>query len=320
MTLGIAVLGTGRIAGNAFVPAVAKVDGAEMVAVLSRDQARGEEFAAKNGIASAYSDLDQLLADKSVDAVVIASPDAMHESQVIAAAKAGKHVLCEKPMAMTLAGCESMAEAVRKAGISFMMGYTNRFNSGIGKMKELMEAGEIGDVRYARVFLTTFANDPNEWRGQSETARYWAMSASGTHVVDLYRWFFGDPARVGGALLSPVYGSANDEIATYVFDYPGRLLAELTVAAIVPAGNRLELHGDKGAIIGENVFGRPEAQTITCNGRDYDIAPADSFGAEVAEFVSAISQGRSPSITLEDGLQNMRIMEAVHDGATLVDL
>ncbi len=76
MTLGIAVLGTGRIAGNAFVPAVARTDGAEMVAVPSRDQARGEVFAAEHGIASAYSDPVQLLDDKSVDAVIIASPDA----------------------------------------------------------------------------------------------------------------------------------------------------------------------------------------------------------------------------------------------------
>ena len=318
MTVGLAILGTGRIAETGFLPAIAKTDGAEAVAVLSRDQARGEAFAAEQGIAKAYGDLDQLLADPAVDAVIVATPDASHEPQVIAAAKAGKHVLCEKPMTTTLAGCERMAEAVRASGINFMMGYSNRFNSGTNKIKELMESGAIGPVRYARVLLTTHTQDPQAWRAKPDQARYWAMSASGTHVVDLFRWFFGDPARVGGALASPRHGAANDEISTYVFDYPGKLVAEFTVAAILPAGNRLELHGEDGVIIGENVMGRPASQTITCKGETIALAVGDSFFGEVSEFVASIEEGRTPKITLEDGIANVRIMEAVRDGDTMV--
>ena len=320
MTVGIAVLGAGRIAETGFIPAAAKVDGAEVVAVLSRDQARGEAFAARNGVARAYSDLDRLLADPDVDAVIVASPDVMHEPQVIAAARAGKHVLCEKPMAVSHAACERMVEAVRAGGGRFMMGYSNRFNSGTRRIKELMDAGAIGRVLYARAFLTTHTRDPNAWRAHPETARFWAMSASGTHVVDLFRWYFGEPARVGGGLFSPLHGSANDEISLYVFDYPGRLMAELAVSAIVAAGNRLELHGENGTIIGENVMGRPASQTITCNGEAIELAPADSFRAEVTEFVAAITEGREPAITIRDGMENVRIMEAVREGRTMVEL
>jgi predicted dehydrogenase len=145
------------------------------------------------------------------------------------------------------------------------------------------------------------------------------MSASGTHVIDLYRWYFGEPERVGGALSSPVHHGANDEIATFVLAYPG-LMAEFTVAAILPAGNRLELHGEEGAIIGENVFGRPASQTITCNGEAIELAPADSFRAEVAEFVAAIAEAREPAITIRDGMENVRIMERVREGRTMVEL
>jgi predicted dehydrogenase len=319
MTVGIAILGAGRIAETGFIPAAKEVDGAEVVAVLSRDQARGEAFAARNGVARAYSDLDRLLGDPDVDAVIVASPDVMHEPQVIAAARAGKHVLCEKPMAVSHAACERMAAAVSAGGGRFMMGYSNRFNSGTRKIKELMDAGAIGRVLYARAFLTTHTRDPNAWRARPETARFWAMSASGTHVVDLFRWYFGEPARVGGGLFSPLHGSANDEIGCYVFDYPGRLVAELAVSAIV-TGNRLELHGETGAIIGENVMGRPASQTITCKGEAIELAPADSFRAEVREFVAAIAEDREPAITIADGIANVRIMEAVREGRTMVEL
>jgi 1,5-anhydro-D-fructose reductase (1,5-anhydro-D-mannitol-forming) len=317
--LGIAILGAGRIAESAFVPAARAVDGARIVAVLSRDEARGDAFAERNGIDRAYTDLGALLADPGVDAVIVASPDALHEPQAVAAARAGKHILCEKPMATTHAGCERMAEAVRAAGVTFMMGYSNRFNSGTRQIKELMEAGDIGAVRCARALLTTPQRDPGAWRAQPGTARYWAMSASGTHVIDLYRWYFGEPERVGGALSSPVHHGANDEIATFVLAYPG-LMAEFTVAAILPAGNRLELHGEEGAIIGENVFGRPASQTITCNGEAIELAPADSFRAEVAEFVAAIAEAREPAITIRDGMENVRIMERVREGRTMVEL
>jgi len=319
VTLGIAILGAGRIAETAYVPAARAVDGARIVAVLSRDGPRGDAFAKRNGVDRAYTDLGALLADPRVDAVIVASPDALHEPQAIAAARAGKHILCEKPMATTLAGCERMAEAVRAAGVSFMMGYSNRFNSGTRKIRELMEAGEIGAVRCARALLTTPQRDPDAWRAQPATARYWAMSASGTHVIDLFRWYFGEPARVGGALASPVHHGANDEIATFILAYRD-LMAEFTVAAVLPAGNRLELHGEEGAIIGENVFGRPQSQTIICRGEAIDLAPADSFRAEVAEFVSAIAEGREPAITIEDGVRNVRIMERVRDGETMLAL
>ena len=314
MTLGIALLGTGNIAADAFVPAVQAVAEARLVAVLSRDTARGVAFAQQHGIPEAYDNLAALLQNPQVDAVIVATPDAMHEPQVIAAAQAGKHVLCEKPMTTTYAGCQRMAEAIRASGITFAMGYNNRFNNGLQHIKTLLDAGHIGPVRYARAFLTAQAQDPRGWRAHSEQSQYWALSASGTHVIDIWRWYFGEPASVGGGLASPAYQAPNDEVATLVFDYPGRLLAELAVAAIFRGGNRLELHGEDGAIIGEGLFGSRSGGTITCKGDSVTFPPANPFIAEVADFVQAIQQQRAPRTTLEDGLRNVYIMETARAG------
>src|SRR5215813_7363562 len=192
MTLGIALLGTGGIALHAFVPAVHAVDEARLVAVLSRDKARGAAFAQQHGIPEVYDNLDALLRSPQVDAVIVATPDAMHEPQVIAAVQAGKHVLCEKPMATTYAGCQRMAEAIRASGITFAMGYNNRFSDGIQRIKALLDGGHIGPVRYARAFMTAAAQDPRGWRAHSEHSRYWALSGVGTHAIDLWRWYFGE--------------------------------------------------------------------------------------------------------------------------------
>jgi predicted dehydrogenase len=315
MTLGIALLGTGNIAQRAFVPAVQAVDGARLVAVLSRDKARGAIFAQQYGIPEVYDDLDALLRSPAVDAVIIATPDAMHEPQVIAAAQAGKHVLCEKPLTTTSAGCQRMAEAVRASGITFAMGYNNRFNPGLQLIRGLIAEGQIGQVRLARGFTTSQAQDPTGWRAHSGQSRYWALSAVGTHLIDLWRWYFGEPASVGGGMASPAHGVPNDEVSVLVLDYPGRLLAELAVSAVFRSGNRLEFYGEDGAITAENLLGSRAAGTITCKGQAIAYQPANPFVAEVADFVQAIEQRRAPCATLEDGLRNVHIMETAREGS-----
>jgi predicted dehydrogenase len=309
MTLGIALLGTGNIAQRAFIPAVQAVDEARLVAVLSRDKTRGATVAQQYGIPEVYDNLDTLLQSRQVDAVIVATPDAIHESQVIAAAQAGKHVLCEKPMTTTSAGCERMAAAIRASGITFAMGYNNRFNTGLQHIKAMLDEGQIGQVRYARAFLTSRVQDPKGWRAHSDQSRYWALSAVGTHLIDLWRWYFGEPASVGGGLARPVYQGPNDEVTTLVFDYPGHLLAELAVSAVFRGGNRLELYGDDGAIIGEDVLGSAPGGTITCKGQAITYDWVNSFIGEVTDFVQAVQQQREPRVKLVDGMRNVHIME-----------
>jgi len=312
MTLGIGLLGTGSIARRAFARSANAVDGARLVGVLSRDRARGQTFAQEFAIPEVYDDLHALLSNPQIDAVIVATPDAMHESQVIAAAQAGKHILCEKPMTTTYAGCQRMAEAVRASGVTFAMGYSMRFTTGLQQVAELLQAGRIGQVRYARALWTTQSAG---WRTQSDQARYWALSAVGTHLVDLWLWYFGDPVSVGGGLANPMHHGPNDEISILVFNYPERLLAELAVAALFLGGNRLELYGDEGTIIGDNLFGyAPEGGTITCNGAAVPYTPNNAFLAEVRDFVQAIQHGRAPRITLEDGIRNVHIMETAREG------
>jgi len=310
VTIGIAILGTGRIVETGYIEAINEVDEVEAVAVLSRDQSRAEAFAAANGIASAYSDLGALLAAPEVDAVIVATPDLTHEAQVIAAARAGKHILCEKPMSTTPASCAPMAEAVRASGVTFAMGYDNRFNPGIRRIKDLIEAGAAGPIRLCNAFVTTSVSNPDGWRAKGEQSRYWAMSATSTHIIDIYRWFFGDPDDVCGLFLAPVFHTDKDEIATVTLYYRDRLMAGLTAAAVLPEANRIEFFGETGTITGERCFGRKNAEAIiTLNGEPETVAQPDPFAAEIRDFVEAIEGKHPPLATLEDGLRNVEIMD-----------
>jgi predicted dehydrogenase len=126
--------------------------------------------------------------------------------------------------------------------------------------------------------------------------------------------YFGEPASVGGGLLSPVHHSVNDELATLVLLYPDRLLAEVAVTAVFPGANRVELYGEAGHIIGEGLSGaRPEGHLMH-NGQPVPFQPVNPFLGEVADFVEAVEQHRPPGATLEDGIRNVMIMEAAREG------
>ena len=219
---------------------------------------------------------------------------------------------------MMASSCKRMAEAVRTSGVTFAMGYDNRFNQGLQRIKELIEAGELGPVRYARTVLTTAVSDPKNWRAAGDQSRYWAMSASGTHVLDIYRWYFGEPGNVCGVYSAPVFGVDKDEIAIMVLDYPKRLLAEMTVAAVLPEANRIEIRGEKGTIIGERVFGRTNRQAfLTVNGREVTVDQTDPFVSELRDFVEAIRDKRPPLAGLDDGVRNVEIMDRAWEAKSL---
>lgn len=309
-TIGIAILGTGAIAGRSFVPAVRNTPGVRLVGVLSRDRTRARAFADKFGVAHAYDDLGTLLGNPDIHAVIVATPDAQHERQVIAAAESGVHVLCEKPMTSTVDGCRRIHSAVSRAGITFAMGYSLRFLAHLCLIREIVLSGRLGRPRYARALWTSNTASVQEtWRVDPAESRHWALGRVGTHLVDFYRWCFGEPTHVSGTVMSPRDGGPNDELSTIVLAYPG-MIAELTVSVLFQPGNSLEIHAEEGAITGHDVFNYARSGSpIICNGEPLSYQPNDPFADEVGDFVNAIRTGAPPRSGLEDGLLNLVILE-----------
>ncbi len=187
MTMNIAMLGTGRIADGQLAPALAEVDGAQLWTVLSRDAERGRAFAARHGAVAAnavHTDLDSLLADDDLDAVLIATPDKLHVSQCVAAARAGKHVLTEKPMATSIADAETMVESCHQAGVTLAVAYHLRWHAGHRQLAAAVHAGRLGVLRHMRVQWTFLAPSDENWRASPEVGRWWGLAGVGTHCLD----------------------------------------------------------------------------------------------------------------------------------------
>src|SRR2546421_9300241 len=201
MTLGWAIITTGLHADLKIAPALNATPDAELVAVYSRDQGRAEAFAQKHGAKAAYSDLEALLHDARVAAVFIASPNALHASQTLAVARAGKHVLVEKPMATTLEDAVVMVRACRDAGVKLGVGYHLRQHPGQRAAQRLIAQGVLGSVALAqgqwgfgvrgqdgpppRTGLRQWWDDPDLIGGAS------TMMGTGVHVIDLLRFVLG---------------------------------------------------------------------------------------------------------------------------------
>ena len=210
----IAMIATGRIAGNALAPAIERAAGAELWSVLSRDAGRARDFAERHRAASpepAYTDLDALLADPDLDAVLIASADGLHAGQCIAAASAGKHVLCEKPMATTAADAERMTAACRAAGVRLGIAYHMRWHRGHRDLADAAHAGRFGVLRHMRAQWSMRARDDSNWRARSEVGRWWGLAAVGTHCLDQVRWYMSplpsETALVGSDSIGLMEGS-----------------------------------------------------------------------------------------------------------------
>ena len=160
------LLGASRIARNKHIPAAAEATGAEIVAIASRDQAKADAWAAEFSIPTAYDSYDALLADPAVDAVLITLPNSLHAPWTIKAARAGKHILCEKPLATTAQEARAMIAAAGEAGVVLMEGFWIRFHPQLPFIRETIAAGTIGEIRLIRAELTYTITD---WGGDSRT-------------------------------------------------------------------------------------------------------------------------------------------------------
>ena len=202
LTLRWGILGCGDVAEHKGGPPLYTVDDSELIAVMRRDRAKAESFAERHGAKRVYTDIDDLLADDELNAIYIATPPYLHCEQTIRTARAGKHVLCEKPMAMTVDECQRMVDACHDANVTLMLAYYRNFYPNIVKMKGLMDAGAIGDIVLAKINHTGFYNpnrhDLKNWRVNRDISGGGVLMDLGSHRISLLQYLMGAVASVQG--------------------------------------------------------------------------------------------------------------------------
>jgi 1,5-anhydro-D-fructose reductase (1,5-anhydro-D-mannitol-forming) len=309
------LVGTHGLATKGCVPAFAGTDSAELVAVLSTDAGRAEAFAADHGLATATTDVDAFVA-ADFDAVWIASPTHLHHAQAKAALEAGKHVLLEKPLAMTVADGWDLVETARSAGRLLATGYQARYVPGHMRMRQLIAEGAIGRVSVARTYYGIHRpGPPPEWRQRRTTARWGALADVGTHHVDLLRMLLGEVEDAGGVHARQQGFETDDAVAAWL-RLENDVLATLTISTNVSVqSTRVEVHGTEGALVAVDTS--PVGQgTVTLLRPDAE--PEDITGdrpmawTAQLEAVSRAAAGEDVSYaTGEDGARNLEILERI---------
>jgi len=319
MELRWAVLGTARIAATAVIPAIRASHNGRLVAVASRDGGRARGFAAEHGIPEPVEGYDALLERDDVDAVYIPLPNSEHLGWAVRAAERGKHVLCEKPLALTAAECEEMFAAAASHGVRLMEAFMYRFHPRTERLLRMVRDGVIGEVRAIRSTFSFPLTRPHDIRLKPELGGG-ALMDVGCYCVNVSRALHGaEPAEVHAfakwgdtgidVRLAGALCFADDVVAQFDcgFDVALRQLVE-----VAGSDGSLEVHaafrpGTVATVIVER-HGSAEP-------RRHTIAAADEYRLMVEHFGDAVLNGSEPRLDARDAAGGMRAIEALYRSA-----
>jgi len=317
--VGWGLVGASTIAGEWMVDAIRVQPGHEVVAVMSTDPRRGQVFAGDNRIGTAYVDLAALLADPEVHAVYISTTNDLHRSQVLAAAQAGKHVLCEKPLALSQAEAREMQQCCNRAGVVFATNHHLRNAATHRKIRELIRAGAIGQPLFARVFHAVYLPSHLQgWRLNRPEAGAGVVLDITVHDADTLRFLL-DAEPVEAIAMSQQAGMAQGALedgVMAVLRFDNGVLAQLHDAFTVKhGGHGIEVHGTEGSIIGRNVMSqRPVGEVLLRDARGetlFALEHENLYVRGVRNFVEAMAGRGQPSASGEDGVRSLATALAV---------
>jgi|FLYL01.1.fsa_nt_gi predicted dehydrogenase len=333
--IGVGVIGAGGIAEAHLFAYSREPERARLVAVADVDEGRARSAAERFGVAHFYTDYRELLARADVEAVSICAPPFLHVPMSVEALEAGKHVLCEKPVAPTLAGLDAIAAAQRSAGRVFAGVFQLRFGRGAQQVRALLDEGRFGRLHLGLAETLWYRGDDYyrqaAWRGS------WRQEAGGVtvsqaiHLIDCLAWFMGRPVAVyaaAGTFRAPI---EQDDTAAAIVRFEGGAIGQIssTVSALGPERSRLELYGTRLAALSQGKAYDSTAEPFAFYGANEEESAAVQDEMErrfpkgyrvlhrgaVADFLAAIEEGRPPLVGVEECRTALNITAGIYKSA-----
>jgi predicted dehydrogenase len=317
------ILGTARIARTFFLPGARRSRLAHVAAIASRDPERAQAVATEFDIPRVHASYEALLADTDIDAVYIPLPNSLHEEWTIAAARAGKHVLCEKPVASQVATAERMAQACRAAGVVLMEAFMWRHHPQHRRVRELLTSGIIGEPNFARASFTFVIDEQVEHHTNvrlQQDLDGGSLMDVGCYGVNAARWVFESEPEVAYGQQSVDDEHGVDIAFAGVLRFSGGRLAVFDSSFVRAPRNTYTVEGPLGTLHAERSF-RPDDDParIVVSRPDKpdlveDIPAAHQFALEIDHFAESVAEGRllAPA---EDGVAQARVIEALYASA-----
>ena len=327
--LGYAIVGLGSYGLGRIIPQFQNCQHSRLVALVSGDPAKARKVAQEYGVPErgiySYNDFDRIRDNPDIDIVYICLPVFMHAEYTIRAAQAGKHVMCEKPMAVSSAECEQMIAACRKAGKKLMIGYRSRFEPHNVEAIRLARAGAIGTIRYFRSEHGFVAGDANTWRMKKAQSGGGSLMDIGIYALQAARYMTGEEpvavfAKETTNRSDPRFREVEDMI-DFQLEFPSGAIGSC-MSMYSANRNQFVLMGDKGRIelepataySGQRMWVGQERSDKT------EVKPppgpyANQWVGQLDHMAQCVLQNREPLVPGEEGLRDLRIIEAVYRSA-----
>lgn len=318
----VGVIGCGAIAEHAHLAGYSLIpDQVEIVALADPLQERLDAMAAKYNVSNLYRDYNELLARPDIDAVSICTPNYLHAPLAIAAARAGKHVLGEKPMALTLEEADQMAKAAQEAGVILMIGFTHRYYNFNQKAQQMVKDGSIGKPYVIRV---RFAHDGpyNSWSAKTDwffnpvQAGGGALLDMGIHAIDICSYYLGEIKSVSAEMATLGKPIQVEDTAILTLTFANGAVGYIEVGWSSQAGPLgLEIFGSEGTLVVDystpiRLYSKKTGEWSQPEGLS-----GGGWDAEMAHFIDCVRTGKRPLTTEVEGKQALRVALAAYESS-----
>jgi predicted dehydrogenase len=314
------IISTARIGERAFIPALRQTQHGELVAVASRNRATAEAFARDHQIPLVFDDYASLLASSEIDAVYNPLPNTMHAEWTIRAAQQGKHIFCEKPLAVTAVEAQQMIEACRSAGVLLVEAFVFLFHPQTLKLRHLLDTGRIGELLQVQAQMTFSLARPTDNIRLNKELGGGSLLDAGCYPITFARFVFGqEPHSVQAACrIDPDYQV--DSRAAMLLTFSGDRLATLQTGVDALGGPGATLFGSKGYIsLPQPYHPREQSHFVLHTAEGEESFHFDTgqhpFTAALEQFQACLLAGATPLVPADNAIGTLRIIEAVRESA-----
>ena len=336
--LRVGIVGAGNIARSCHMPAYRKIEDVEVVAVADINYERAQQMAAQFNIPKAFASIEEMLAGAEMDFVDICVWNGSHAPCAIAAARAGKAILCEKPMAASLEQALEMQKEIEKAGVPFMLAVCTRYSPQVQLLKQMITEGKLGDIYYAKTAYTRRRGTPKGWFTDTRKSGGGPVIDLGVHCIDRSWYLMGNPTpvRVSASTSYAIgnyqtkgvsrwcaldsdmtaFDTEDSACGLIKFDNGASLMFEVSWAMNAPGESYTQILGSKGGARFDPlmIYGE-ESGYLTDNAPQ--TGNQDIFEEEIRHFVHCLRTGEKPISDLNQAVTMQRILDAIYKSASL---
>jgi predicted dehydrogenase len=318
--LGFAVCGLGGLATNQIAPALSKTAHCRLAGIVTGHPAKAEKWKAQYNIPDKniynYDNMESMADNPDIDVVYVVTPNALHAEHTIKAAKASKHVLCEKPMETSVEKCLQMIDACKAANRLLAIGYRSRFDPNTQECIRLAREKTLGQIKVIEAGFGFRIGDPSQWRLKRDLAGGGALMDVGIYALQATRYLSGEEPTIVTALetkTDPVKFKEVDESITWQLKFPSGIIANCSTTYIVGGIDFYTVYAEQGNFGLNPAYNYEGNRGFRSDGHPIEFPPMDQFAAEMDDFAQCIRQNKTSIVSGEEGLRDIRITTAIYE-------